>query len=86
MLWLTLHGYDSHALLRYLMLCHAFFVERSKRGACVAILFKKIGVAPLPPAIAFGKVIEHAGPLDSLGLNGAGDDPVDFMPTGGEDL
>ncbi|KZV17671.1 hypothetical protein F511_24607 [Dorcoceras hygrometricum] len=30
-------------------------VERSKRGACVAIRFKKIGVAPLPPAIAFGK-------------------------------
>ncbi|KZV41641.1 hypothetical protein F511_25790 [Dorcoceras hygrometricum] len=30
-------------------------VERSNRGACVAIRFKKIGVAPLPPAIAFGK-------------------------------
>ncbi|KZV44333.1 cucumisin-like [Dorcoceras hygrometricum] len=25
--------------------------------------------------------IEHVGPLGSLGLNGAGDDPVDFMPT-----
>ncbi|KZV21435.1 hypothetical protein F511_18672 [Dorcoceras hygrometricum] len=30
--------------------------------------------------------IEHAEPLGSLGLNGAGDDHVDFMPTGGEDL
>ncbi|KZV22842.1 hypothetical protein F511_40152 [Dorcoceras hygrometricum] len=30
-------------------------VERSNRGACVAIRFKKIGVASLPPAIAFGK-------------------------------
>ncbi|KZV55588.1 hypothetical protein F511_12694 [Dorcoceras hygrometricum] len=25
--------------------------------------------------------IEHAGPLGSLGLNDAGDDSVDFMPT-----
>ncbi|KZV20436.1 Flowering time control protein FCA [Dorcoceras hygrometricum] len=30
--------------------------------------------------------IEHADPLGSLDLNGAGDDPVDFVPTGGEDL
>ncbi|KZV18094.1 zinc finger family protein [Dorcoceras hygrometricum] len=30
---------------------------------------------------------EHAEPLGSLGLNGAGDDPVDeFIPTGGDDL
>ncbi|KZV55779.1 hypothetical protein F511_12262 [Dorcoceras hygrometricum] len=30
---------------------------------------------------------EHAEPLGSLGLNGAGDDPVDeYIPTGGEDL
>ncbi|KZV22656.1 hypothetical protein F511_05112 [Dorcoceras hygrometricum] len=27
--------------------------------------------------------IEHDGPLGSLGLNGAGDDPVDFIPTDG---
>ncbi|KZV20468.1 hypothetical protein F511_34346 [Dorcoceras hygrometricum] len=26
--------------------------------------------------------IEHAGPLDSLDLNDAGDDPADFMPIG----
>ncbi|KZV29238.1 hypothetical protein F511_36991 [Dorcoceras hygrometricum] len=32
------------------------------------------------------KLIEHAEPLGSLGLNGAGDGPVDFIPTGGEDL
>ncbi|KZV32322.1 hypothetical protein F511_04030 [Dorcoceras hygrometricum] len=31
------------------------WAERSNRGSCVAIRFKKIGVAPLPPAIAFGK-------------------------------
>ncbi|KZV53695.1 GDSL esterase/lipase [Dorcoceras hygrometricum] len=31
-------------------------------------------------------MIEHAEPLGSLGLNGAGDDPVDFVLTGGEDL
>ncbi|KZV53148.1 mediator of RNA polymerase II transcription subunit 23 [Dorcoceras hygrometricum] len=30
--------------------------------------------------------IENAEPLGSLGLNGAGDDPLDFIPTGGEDL
>ncbi|KZV50832.1 hypothetical protein F511_27912 [Dorcoceras hygrometricum] len=30
--------------------------------------------------------IEHAGPLGSLGLNGTGDDPTDFIPTDGEDL
>ncbi|KZV55365.1 hypothetical protein F511_42887 [Dorcoceras hygrometricum] len=30
--------------------------------------------------------IEHDEPLDSLGLNDAGDDPADFMPTNGEDL
>ncbi|KZV46108.1 hypothetical protein F511_30685 [Dorcoceras hygrometricum] len=31
--------------------------------------------------------IEHAEPLGSLGLNGAGDDPTDeYIPTGGEDL
>ncbi|KZV29094.1 hypothetical protein F511_06589 [Dorcoceras hygrometricum] len=30
--------------------------------------------------------IEYAGHLGTLGLNGAGDDPVDFMPTGDEDL
>ncbi|KZV30211.1 hypothetical protein F511_29897 [Dorcoceras hygrometricum] len=30
--------------------------------------------------------IEHAEPLGSLGLNGAGDDPADdYIPTGGED-
>ncbi|KZV13957.1 melanoma-associated antigen 10-like [Dorcoceras hygrometricum] len=33
-----------------------------------------------------GRMIEHVEPLGSLGLNDAGDDPVDFMPTGGEDL
>ncbi|KZV28692.1 flagellar associated protein [Dorcoceras hygrometricum] len=27
--------------------------------------------------------IEHAGPFGSLGLNGAGDDPVNFMPIDG---
>ncbi|KZV34445.1 hypothetical protein F511_24702 [Dorcoceras hygrometricum] len=37
------------------------------------------------PDLASSTSIEHAEPLDSLGLNGAGDDPVDFMPTGGED-
>ncbi|KZV15881.1 hypothetical protein F511_21846 [Dorcoceras hygrometricum] len=31
--------------------------------------------------------LEHAEPLSSLGLNAAGDDPVDeYIPTGGEDL
>ncbi|KZV28997.1 oxidoreductase [Dorcoceras hygrometricum] len=30
--------------------------------------------------------IEHAEPLDSLGLNGADDDPTEFTPTGGEDI
>ncbi|KZV56157.1 hypothetical protein F511_29670 [Dorcoceras hygrometricum] len=30
--------------------------------------------------------IEHAGPLGSLGLNGAEDDPMDFMPIEGDDL
>ncbi|KZV53730.1 hypothetical protein F511_27111 [Dorcoceras hygrometricum] len=30
--------------------------------------------------------IEYAEPLGSLGLNDAGDDLVDFMPIGGEDL
>ncbi|KZV37193.1 hypothetical protein F511_15113 [Dorcoceras hygrometricum] len=30
--------------------------------------------------------IEHAGSLGSLGLNGASDDPVDFIPPDGEDL
>ncbi|KZV57181.1 oligopeptide transporter 3-like [Dorcoceras hygrometricum] len=30
--------------------------------------------------------IEHVGPLGSLGLNGAGDDLADFIPTDGEDL
>ncbi|KZV27930.1 hypothetical protein F511_30714 [Dorcoceras hygrometricum] len=29
---------------------------------------------------------EHADPLGSLGLNGAGDDPAEFKPTGGEDI
>ncbi|KZV35761.1 hypothetical protein F511_41327 [Dorcoceras hygrometricum] len=27
------------------------------------------------------ELIEHSDPLGSLGLNGAGDDPVDFIPT-----
>ncbi|KZV28385.1 hypothetical protein F511_28344 [Dorcoceras hygrometricum] len=27
--------------------------------------------------------IEHAEPLGSLGLNGAGDDPAEYIPTGG---
>ncbi|KZV23661.1 hypothetical protein F511_06991 [Dorcoceras hygrometricum] len=30
--------------------------------------------------------IEHAGPLGSLDLNGAGEHDADFIPTGGEDL
>ncbi|KZV43437.1 hypothetical protein F511_30446 [Dorcoceras hygrometricum] len=36
----------------------------------------------------FGRTrsIEYAGSLSSLGLNGSGDDPVDFMPIDGEDL
>ncbi|KZV57256.1 hypothetical protein F511_16054 [Dorcoceras hygrometricum] len=29
-------------------------------------------------------IIEYGGPLGSLGLNDAGDDPVDFMSTGAE--
>ncbi|KZV16834.1 hypothetical protein F511_36685 [Dorcoceras hygrometricum] len=29
---------------------------------------------------------EHAGPLGSLGLNGAGEHDADISPTGGEDL
>ncbi|KZV35453.1 hypothetical protein F511_18020 [Dorcoceras hygrometricum] len=34
-----------------------------------------------------GSIKQHAEPLGSLGLNGAGDDPVDeYIPTGGEDL
>ncbi|KZV31470.1 hypothetical protein F511_25289 [Dorcoceras hygrometricum] len=30
--------------------------------------------------------IEHAGPLGSLGLNGAGETADEFIPTGGEDI
>ncbi|KZV56736.1 hypothetical protein F511_40370 [Dorcoceras hygrometricum] len=33
-----------------------------------------------------GEVIEHAEPLGSLGLNGAGDDSAEFTLTGGEDI
>ncbi|KZV29809.1 hypothetical protein F511_22583 [Dorcoceras hygrometricum] len=38
------------------------------------------------PGIGERVGIKHAGPLGSIGLNGAGDYNVDFMPTKGEDL
>ncbi|KZV30652.1 hypothetical protein F511_11169 [Dorcoceras hygrometricum] len=50
---------------------------------CVDIMVKRQhrGVTYRDPEI------EHAEPLGSLGLNGAGDDPaVEYIPTGGEDL
>ncbi|KZV14020.1 hypothetical protein F511_44600 [Dorcoceras hygrometricum] len=58
---------------------------------CVEDDFKISG--PMDPEVRSGEVAvaygsrEHPEPLDSLGLNGAGDDPVDeLIPTGGDDL
>ncbi|KZV27759.1 hypothetical protein F511_32984 [Dorcoceras hygrometricum] len=51
--WCKLNEYPRAPIYRFSMGLNQ--VERSNRGACVAIRFKKIGVASLPPAIAFGK-------------------------------